>query len=160
MPSCVIKRNKEGKITRVLTPSGEVSTLFDKIAGIAAVSDLNKAAEAYMTTYNDRFRSRFGDWVSNAKRGGLRSSLRFRYVSNGRVNMSARAADAINDGMTDIGVDHGLADFIKNNGYGEFDGEYHHVGKKYNKHYFVRLNNGVTLAGVRKSTKSILMIKQ
>ena len=42
MSSCVIKRNKEGKITRVLTPSGEVSTLFDKIAGIAAVSDLNK----------------------------------------------------------------------------------------------------------------------
>ena len=38
MSSCVIKRNKEGKITRVLTPSGEVSTLFDKIAGIAAVS--------------------------------------------------------------------------------------------------------------------------
>ena len=49
MSSCVIKRNKEGKITRVLTPSGEVSTLFDKIAGIAAVSDLDKAAEAYMT---------------------------------------------------------------------------------------------------------------
>lgn len=81
MSSCVIKRNKEGKITRVLTPSGEVSTLFDKIAGIAAVSDLDKAAGAYMTTYNDKFRSRFGDWVSNAKRDGLRSSLRFRASS-------------------------------------------------------------------------------
>lgn len=81
MSSCVIKRNKEGKITRVLTPSGEVSTLFDKIAGIAAVSDLDKAAEAYMTTYNDKFRSKFGDWVSNAKRDGLRSSLRFRTSS-------------------------------------------------------------------------------
>lgn len=81
MSSCVIKRNSKGKITRVLTPSGEVSTLFDKIAGIATVSDLNKAAEAYMTTYNDKFRSRFGDWVSNAKRDGLRSSLRFRTSS-------------------------------------------------------------------------------
>lgn len=81
MSSCVIKRNKEGKITRVLTPSGEVSTLFDKIAGIAAVSDLDKAAEAYMTAYNDKFRSKFGDWVSNAKIEGLRSSLRFRTSS-------------------------------------------------------------------------------
>lgn len=81
MSSCVIKRNSKGKITRVLTPSGEVSTLFDKIAGIAAVSDLDKAAEAYMTAYNDKFRSKFGDWVSNAKREGLRSSLRFRTSS-------------------------------------------------------------------------------
>lgn len=81
MSSCVIKRNKEGKIARVLTPSGEVSTLFDKIAGIAAVSDLDKAAEAYMTAYNDKFRSKFGDWVSNAKIEGLRSSLRFRTSS-------------------------------------------------------------------------------
>lgn len=81
MSSCVIKRNKEGKITRVLTPSGEVSTLFDKIAGIATVSNLDKAAEAYMTAYNDKFRSKFGDWVSNAKREGLRSSLRFRTSS-------------------------------------------------------------------------------
>lgn len=81
MSSCVIKRNSKGKITRVLTPSGEVSTLFDKIAGIAAVSDLDKAAEAYMATYNDKFRSRFGDWVSNAKKEGLRSSLRFRTSS-------------------------------------------------------------------------------
>lgn len=81
MSSCVIKRNKEGKITRVLTPSGEVSTLFDKIAGIATVSDLDKAAGAYMTTYNDKFRSKFGDWVSDAKREGLRSALRFRTSS-------------------------------------------------------------------------------
>ena len=47
--------------------------------------------------------------------------------------MSARAADAINDGMTDVGLNHKLAYFIKENGYGEFDGEYHHVGKKYNR---------------------------
>lgn len=68
MSSCVIKRNSKGKITRVLTPSGEVSTLFDKIAGIAAVSDLNKAAEAYMTIYNDKFRSKFGDWTRSVPR--------------------------------------------------------------------------------------------
>ena len=68
MSSCVIKKNKEGKIARVLTPSGEVSTLFDKIAGIAAVSDLDKAAEAYMTIYNDKFRSKFGDWTRSVPR--------------------------------------------------------------------------------------------
>ena len=68
MSSCVIKRNSKGKITRVLTPSGEVSTLFDKIAGIATVSDLNKAAEAYMTIYNDKFRSKFGDWTRSVPR--------------------------------------------------------------------------------------------
>lgn len=97
MSSCVIKRNKEGKITRVLTPSGEVSTLFDKIAGIAAVSDLNKAAEAYMTTYNDKFRSKFGDWVSNVRSGGLRDSLRFRIVGEMGMRFDVKALNDLDD---------------------------------------------------------------
>ena len=97
MSSCVIKRNSKGKITRVLTPSGEVSTLFDKIAGIATVSDLNKAAEAYMTTYNDKFRSKFGDWVSNARSGGLRDSLRFRIVGEMGMRFDVKALNDLDD---------------------------------------------------------------
>lgn len=97
MSSCVIKRNSKGKITRVLTPSGEVSTLFDKIAGIATVSDLNKAAEAYMTTYNDKFRSKFGDWVSNVRSGGLRDSLRFRIVGEMGMRFDVKALNDLDD---------------------------------------------------------------
>ena len=99
MSSCVIKRNKEGKITRVLTPSGEVSTLFDKIAGIAAVSDLNKAAEAYMTIYNDKFRSKFGDWTRSVPRNkeAARSiSARLSASEWGQL-MSAKVLSAISD---------------------------------------------------------------
>ena len=99
MSSCVIKRNKEGKITRVLTPSGEVSTLFDKIAGIAAVSDLNKAAEAYMTIYNDKFRSKFGDWTKSVPRNkeAARSiSARLNASEWGQL-MSAKVLSAISD---------------------------------------------------------------
>lgn len=99
MSSCVIKRNKEGKITRVLTPSGEVSTLFDKIAGIAAVSDLNKAAEAYMTIYNDKFRSKFGDWTKSVPRNkeAARSiSARLNASELGQL-MSAKVLSAISD---------------------------------------------------------------
>lgn len=99
MSSCVIKRNKEGKITRVLTPSGEVSTLFDKIAGIAAVSDLNKAAEAYMTIYNDKFRSKFGDWTRSVPRNkeAARSiSARLNASEWGQL-MSAKVLSAISD---------------------------------------------------------------
>lgn len=99
MSSCVIKRNKEGKITRVLTPSGEVSTLFDKISGIAAVSDLNKAAEAYMTIYNDKFRSKFGDWTKSVPRNkeAARSiSARLNASEWGQL-MSAKVLSAISD---------------------------------------------------------------
>lgn len=99
MSSCVIKRNKEGKITRVLTPSGEVSTLFDKIAGIAAVSDLDKAAEAYMTIYNDKFRSKFGDWARSVPRNkeAARSiSARLSASKWGQL-MSAKVLSAISD---------------------------------------------------------------
>lgn len=99
MSSCVIKRNSKGKITRVLTPSGEVSTLFDKIAGIATVSDLNKAAEAYMTIYNDKFRSKFGDWTRSVPRNkeAARSiSARLSASEWGQL-MSAKVLSAISD---------------------------------------------------------------
>lgn len=99
MSSCVIKRNSMGKITRVLTPSGEVSTLFDKIAGIASVSDLNKAAEAYMTIYNDKFRSKFGDWTKSVPRNkeAARSISAKLNASEWGQLMSAKVLSAISD---------------------------------------------------------------
>lgn len=97
MSSCVIKRNKEGKITRVSTPSGEVSTLFDKIAGIAAVSDLDKAAEAYMTVYSDKFKERFGDWTRNVPRNKEAAMAISRKLSAGEWGqlMSAKVLSVI-----------------------------------------------------------------
>ena len=99
MSSCVIKRNKEGKIIRVLTPSGEVSTLFDKIAGIATVSDLNKAAEAYMTIYNDKFRSKFGNWTRSVPRNkeAARSISAKLNASEWGQLMSAKVLSVISD---------------------------------------------------------------
>ena len=99
MSSCVIKRNSKGKITRVLTPSGEVSTLFDKIAGIATVSDLNKAAEAYMTIYNDKFRSKFGDGTRSVPRNkeAARSICAGLSASEWEQLMSAKVLSAISD---------------------------------------------------------------
>ncbi|MGN1154792.1 MAG: hypothetical protein ACI4TK_01300 [Agathobacter sp.] len=92
---------------------------------------------------------------SATKEMGLRFSVRENngYTNVDGVNMSKNAKKAIEEGMIDIGVDPMLGKFIEQNGYGEYDGEYHHVGQKYNTHYFARLNDGVTLAAVRKAYK-------
>lgn len=78
------------------------------------------------------------------------------YTQRGNINLSRRANEAIEDGMTDIGKDNEFGRFIAENGLGEYDGEYHHVGQKFNTHYFARLNNGVTLASARKAYKKYL----
>lgn len=44
------------------TPTGQRSTLFDKLMGMAPVSSSVKAAKAMMTVYSPRFKERFGDW--------------------------------------------------------------------------------------------------
>lgn len=91
MSSCIIKRNKERKIERVSTPSGARSTLFDRIAGIAALSDTEKAADALMTVYGAKFKAKFGDWESAVKRNGLRETLRFRIVGSNGMRLDANA---------------------------------------------------------------------
>lgn len=77
----------------------------------------------------------------------------YRYTKVGNISMSENAKAAKKEGKTDVGLDRGLARFIEKNGYGTFDDEYHHVGADYNRHYFVKLNDGVTLAQVRKAYK-------
>lgn len=81
------------------------------------------------------------------------------YTQRGNINLSKRANEAIEDGMTDIGKDNAFGRFIEENGLGEYDGEYHHVGQKFNTHYFARLNEGVTLASARKAYKEYLKQK-
>ncbi|MGN1237110.1 MAG: hypothetical protein ACI4TS_06655, partial [Bacteroidaceae bacterium] len=53
------------------------------------------------------------------------------YTTRDGKNLSVRADNAIEEGMTDVGLQYNFADFIANNGFGEFDGEYHHVGKDF-----------------------------
>lgn len=81
------------------------------------------------------------------------------YTQRGNINLSKRANEAIEDGMTDIGKDNAFGRFIEENGLGEYDGEYHHVGQRFNTHYFARLNDGVTLASARKAYKEYLKQK-
>lgn len=62
MPSCVIQRDNNGRISRVSAPGGGRSELFDRLAGIAAIGNVERAAKAMMTVYGDKFKERFGDW--------------------------------------------------------------------------------------------------
>lgn len=78
------------------------------------------------------------------------------YTQREGVNLSIGANEALKSGMTDIGMDGLFGDFIAESGLGKFDGEYHHVGQKFNKHYFAKLNDGVTLASARKAYKKYL----
>lgn len=79
------------------------------------------------------------------------NNVRNAYVMKNGRSMSARALEALEDGMIDIGINPSLGWFIEEAGFGQFSGEYHHVGKKYNKHYFATLNDGVTMSTVRKA---------
>ena len=76
--SCIIQKDSSGRIARVNTPTGQRSTLFDKLMGMAPVSSSVKAAKAMMTVYSTRFKDRFGDWerVSLVNKGLSRLKLR------------------------------------------------------------------------------------
>ena len=93
MPTiCIIQKDSNGRITRVNTPTGQRSTLFDKLLGMAPVSDAVKAAKALMTVYSSKFKERFGDWervpiindsLDKLRRGRrilYRTSLRYRFI--------------------------------------------------------------------------------
>ena len=86
--------------------------------------------------------------------------IRYAYTEfNGRA-MSENAKKALEDGKTDVGKELDLAYFIEESGLGTWEGEYHHVGKNYNLHYFVKLNDGVTLPAARKAFKKYLEDKR
>ncbi len=80
--------------------------------------------------------------------------IRYRYTERNGISMSERASAALDEGKTDVGLDSGLAWFIGDSGMGRFDGEWHHVGKTFKRHYFVRLNEGVTLSAAREAYKA------
>ena len=60
--SCIIKRNQKGGIDRVFTRNGARSILFDKIAGIPAIQNIEDAASLYKSIYTDKFKNKFGSW--------------------------------------------------------------------------------------------------
>lgn len=88
------------------------------------------------------------------------NDIRFKYTNVNGINMSENAKKALEDGKTDVGKELELAYFIKESGLGTWNGEYHHVGKNYNRHYFVKLNDGVTLPAARKAFKKYLEDKR
>lgn len=88
------------------------------------------------------------------------NDIRFKYTNVDGINMSENAKKALEDGKTDVGKELELAYFIKESGLGTWNGEYHHVGKNYNRHYFVKLNDGVTLPAARKAFKKYLEDKR
>lgn len=59
--NCLITRNQEGRITKVVTPTGEKSVLFDEINSIPYLADaetsLNIFANAYTKEVEDMFQS-------------------------------------------------------------------------------------------------------
>ncbi len=85
--------------------------------------------------------------------------VQYRYVKFNDRYMSENAMEALEDGKTDVGLNLEFAHFIEDNGLGTFYDEYHHVGKNFNKHYFVTLNDGVTLAKARKAYKEYIQEK-
>lgn len=60
--SCVIKRNQKGGIDRVSTRNETRSILFDKIARIPAIQNIEDAASLYKSVYTDKFKNKFGAW--------------------------------------------------------------------------------------------------
>lgn len=66
--SCIIKRNPKGGIERVNTRDGARSILFDKIAGIPAIKNIEDAISSYKTVYTDKFKGEFGTWEKSVPR--------------------------------------------------------------------------------------------
>lgn len=62
MASCIIQRNSDRGISRATTRDGVRSTLFDKIAGLPVLEDIEKAVSAYKYVYSNEFKKFFGDW--------------------------------------------------------------------------------------------------
>ncbi len=101
----------------------------------------------------------FENPVLEGEKNSREADIRFRYTERNGISMSERASEALDEGKTDVGLDPGLAWFIGDSGMGGFTGEWHHVGKTFKRHYFVRLNEGVTLSAARAAYKASLKEK-
>ena len=125
--------------------------LMDKLqsAGIEVVTDAEEAQRVLDEVNAD-------DVMMQKKRPYINRG----YTTRNGISMSKNANEAIEAGMTDIGTHSALGEFIAESGLGEFNGEWHHVGQTFNRHYFATLNDGVTLAKARKLYKQHLAEKQ
>lgn len=58
--ACLIKNTDQG--VKVVTQNGNRSVLFDAIAGIPVLNNIEKAIDAYSSIFSAKFKSTFGDW--------------------------------------------------------------------------------------------------
>lgn len=94
--SCIIHRDNRGRIDRVSAPGGGRSELFDHLAGMAAVGNVERAAKAMMTVYGERFRERFGDWTKGPMAREALRRLRFRFIGE-KAAANLSSSDDVRD---------------------------------------------------------------
>lgn len=61
--NCIIERGPGRRIQRVLTPSGQNSELFHKIASIPLIGNRDRAVSFLKTVYSSKFIKKFGNWL-------------------------------------------------------------------------------------------------
>ena len=83
MASCVIKRDKNRRVSSVTTLSGERSKLFDKIVMIPLMENRERAVSLFKSVYSGKFKKLFGDWIKNTpinKKAYNRIKNKIKYV--------------------------------------------------------------------------------
>ena len=61
--NCIIERGPGRRIQRVLTPSGQNSELFHRIASIPLIGNRDRAVSFLKTVYSSKFIKKFGNWL-------------------------------------------------------------------------------------------------
>ena len=83
MSTCVIKRDKNRRVSSVTTLSGERSKLFDKIVMIPLMENRERAVSLFKSVYSGKFKKLFGDWTKNTpinKKAYNRIKNKIKYV--------------------------------------------------------------------------------
>jgi hypothetical protein len=65
MAYCAIKKKPDGSLDRVVTPNGNASVLYDRIAGIPHVEKEEDALNIYKNVLSEPFVKRFGRWYES-----------------------------------------------------------------------------------------------
>ena len=63
--SCLLRRNAEGNITEVLTPTGDKSLLFDEVHGNIFMSDAETSAKITSLAYSSQIQKQFPKGSAN-----------------------------------------------------------------------------------------------
>lgn len=66
MAYCAIKKNSEGKVSKVVLKNGDRSKLFDVINSIPQIFSKEEAISLYKNVLSSRFISIFGSWMNKA----------------------------------------------------------------------------------------------